>query len=208
MGKRIEYFVKNHPHLFEYQTADEVHVHDRFLYWSILRFLPEYITPNRITFLRLCLTPVVFSLMFTGWYYIGIIAFLCTAFTDALDGSLARTKNQITQFGKLFDPLADKLLIGSMILILVFRYLDPRLAIVALAIEIIIILVASLAKLKFKTVKGANRWGKIKMVLQVIAVCCTGLALVFETPYLFTIAAWLFGLSIGFALLSLFTLGL
>jgi len=133
--------------------------------------------------------------------------FVLTAATDAIDGSLARTRNKITEFGKLFDPLADKLLIGSMVLVLVFQHFDPLLGIAILGIEIAFILLALLAKYRFKTVRGANRWGKIKMILQVLAVFLTLLALLLEFPLLLTIAAWVFGIAIGFAVLSLFAHG-
>jgi phosphatidylglycerophosphate synthase len=120
---------------------------------------------------------------------------------------LARTRGKITNFGILFDPLADKLLIGSMVLLVVFQNFSFYLGITVLALEIIFILSAFVAKYKFKTVKAANVWGKIKMILQVFAVFLTLAGLLLHFQYFFTLAAWLFGLAIGFAIVSLFAHG-
>ena len=206
---RIKYFVEKHPDLFEYLPAPGTHPHDQLMKKWILRFFPsKYFTPNRITMFRIIMTPVVFFLILYDKYQIGVSLFLLTAFTDAIDGSMARTRNQITKFGMLFDPLADKLLICSMVLLLVFRYFNLWLGVAILGIEIVFIIGATIAKVKFRTVKMANLWGKIKMLLQVLAVFVTLLALLLDFPILLTVAAWIFGLAIGFAVLSLFTHGI
>jgi CDP-diacylglycerol---glycerol-3-phosphate 3-phosphatidyltransferase len=70
--------------------------------------------PNIITILRVVLTPVVFALLFTPTFtsrFIAWILFLAAAFSDLWDGYLARKHGWITDFGKLFDPIADKLLL-------------------------------------------------------------------------------------------------
>ncbi len=205
---RIKYFVDKHPDFFEYLPAQGVHPHDQLMEKWILKFFPsKYFTPNRFTMLRIIMTPVVFFLILYDSYQIGVALFLLTAFTDAIDGSMARTRNQITKFGMLFDPLADKFLIGSMVLLLVFRYFNFWLGFAILGIEIIFIIGATIAKVKFKTVRMANLWGKIKMFFQVLAVFITLLALLLDFPVLLSVATWLFGLAIGFAVLSLFTHG-
>lgn len=206
---RIKYFIKKHPELFEYLPSENIHSHDHLINRCFLKFFPtKYFTPNRITLFRVLMTPVVFFLILHAQYKVGAVFFLLVAFTDVIDGSMARTRNQITRFGMLFDPLADKLLIGSMVLLLVFRYFDFWLGIVILGIEIVFIAAAGVAKVKFKTIKMANLWGKIKMILQVLAVFVTLLALLLDFPVLLSIAAWIFGLAIGFAILSLFTHGI
>ncbi len=207
ISRAVNTIKSNEPGLFTYLKAKNIHPHDYFLSRVLLRFLPEWVTPNKLTALRIVMTPFVFWLIVDGQYLFGVSLFLIAAFTDAMDGSLARTKNLVTHFGMLFDPLADKLLIGSMVLLIVFQYYPIWLGLTILAIEIIFIISALVAKIKFKTVHMANRWGKIKMILQVFAVFLTLLALLLNFPYLFTIAAWIFGLAIGFALLSLFFQG-
>jgi phosphatidylglycerophosphate synthase len=116
----IKRFKEKNGDLFVYLKAEEVHPHDYFLAKTVLRFFPEWITPNRITVFRIIATPVVFFLALYNYHVWSIIAFILVASTDALDGSLARTEDKITRFGMLFDPLADKFLVGSLILVLVF----------------------------------------------------------------------------------------
>ncbi|OGH85087.1 MAG: hypothetical protein A2493_00850 [Candidatus Magasanikbacteria bacterium RIFOXYC12_FULL_33_11] len=204
----IKRFKEKNKDLFEYLESQEVHPHDHFLENTVLRLLPKSVTPNKISIFRIIATPFVFMLILLGYYNIGVIAFILVAFTDAMDGSLARTKNKITRFGMLIDPLADKLLIGSMVLLLVFKYLDFWLGIAVLGMEIVFISTAYIARVKFKTVRMANLWGKIKMFLQVLAICTVLIALVFDNPFLLNIASVILGLSVGFALVSLFRHGI
>lgn len=204
----INSFKTKHPDLFEYLPANEVHPHDLFLKKTFLKLFPPSVTPNKISLFRIAATPFVFLLVLFGNYDAGIVCFVLVAFTDALDGSLARTKNRVTKFGMLIDPLADKLLIGSMILILVFRYLQFWLGVAVLGIEIAFIASAYVAQVKFKTVRMANRWGKMKMFLQVLAVCSILIALVFDNPIFLSAATGILGLSVGFALVSLFRHGI
>lgn len=208
MRTRINVFKHRHPELFTYETAPEVHPHDQIIAWIILRFIPATVTPNQVTLFRVLATPFVFLLILHGLYKVGIVAFLLVAFTDAIDGSMARTRNQITNFGKLFDPLADKLLICSMVLLLVFRYFSFWLGIATLGLEIVFIVSAFATHYAFKSVKGANLWGKIKMILQCVAVFLTLAGLLFEFQTFLTAAAWLFGLALGFAVVSLFAHGI
>jgi len=208
MIQLINWVKKTNPDLFVYERSDVVHPHDRFFAWSILRFFPPSITPNGLTLFRVLATPFVFWLVFVGYYRIGVIAFVLVAFTDALDGSMARTQGKITKFGMLFDPLADKFLIGSMVILLVFQHLNTWLGIAIVGVEVLFILGALVLKAKFKTVKMANRWGKIKMISQVVAVSLIMIALLLDFPLLMSIAAGVFGIAIGFAVLSLFTHGI
>lgn len=205
--KIINRFATRHPDYFVFQNAPEVYPHDHFLKWTFLRFVPYSFTPNSMTLVRVVLTPLVAWLMVTHNYNVGIVVFVIAALTDALDGSMARTRNQITKFGMLFDPFADKFLIGVMILFVVIQNFDWRLAVAVLGIEILFIVMALVAEVKFKSVRAANIWGKIKMILQVLAVFLTLAGLIWNAEYLFTAAAWLFGVAIGFALISLFAHG-
>lgn len=206
--KIINRFAERHPQYFVYQTSPEVYPHDHFLKWTLLRFIPNTVSPNKVTMLRVCLTPVVAWCMATHNYSLGIVIFVLAALTDALDGSMARTRNQVTKFGMLFDPFADKFLIGVMVLFLVFQNYSWQLGVAVIGVEVLIMLMALVAEIKFKTVRAANIWGKIKMILQVLAVFLTLSALIWNATVLFTVAAWLFGVAVGFALISLFTQGI
>jgi CDP-diacylglycerol--glycerol-3-phosphate 3-phosphatidyltransferase len=70
--------------------------------------------PNSITIARICFTPIIALLPFIDGYWpklICFVVFVLVALTDVLDGYLARSRNQVTDLGKLLDPIADKLLL-------------------------------------------------------------------------------------------------
>lgn len=104
-----------------------------------------------------------------GIYY-AVIVFLLASVTDKLDGFIARKYNQITNLGKLLDPLADKLLISAALILLVSQQrLYAWVALIIIAREVIITgirLVAASQKIALQ----ADRYGKIKMVFQVVAI--------------------------------------
>jgi CDP-diacylglycerol--glycerol-3-phosphate 3-phosphatidyltransferase len=84
--------------------------------------------PNTITLVRIFLVPIllVFLISPHGWYPIfAAVIFLIAAFTDWLDGHLARATNQITRLGQLLDPIADKLLVTAVLVSLVGRQQVP-----------------------------------------------------------------------------------
>ncbi|MCK4539570.1 CDP-alcohol phosphatidyltransferase family protein [Candidatus Parcubacteria bacterium] len=190
-----------------FQKAEKIFFHDKVLAATILKLIPKRVQPNHITIFRLMATPIVIFLMISEKYYIGLWAFLLTAFTDAIDGSLARTRNQITDWGKMYDPLADKILIGSMVFIIVLRYVDFWTAIIIIGIEIIIIIAAWARKGKGQEIQ-ANIWGKIKMNLQVLGVAILLLAVVFDWASLLPLASKALYLAIAFAVVSLLTHGI
>lgn len=184
-----------------------IYPHDKILDVIILRFIPRSVHPNQVTWLRILLTPVVLFFIITERYGIGIPLFLFTAATDAIDGALARTRNQITQRGIILDPLADKLLIGSVLMVLAFRYVNIYVAIAVVAAEIMIV-ISALVYRHYRRRRGippANWWGKTKMMLQVLAVFLVLLGLLIEFPMLIQIASFIFGGAVVFALMSLFT---
>ncbi|MCI5956508.1 MAG: CDP-alcohol phosphatidyltransferase family protein [Clostridiales bacterium] len=67
--------------------------------------------PNVLTLIRLCLVPVYVAFFVRGMKYAALITFLAASFTDLLDGRIARHFNLITDFGKLMDPFADKVMV-------------------------------------------------------------------------------------------------
>ena len=84
--------------------------------------------PNKITLIRIFLVPLllVFLISPQGWYpLVAATIFLVAAFTDWLDGHLARSTNQITRLGQLLDPIADKLLVTAALVSLVGRQQVP-----------------------------------------------------------------------------------
>lgn len=188
-------------------VAEKIYWHDKILAKTILKLLPAKILPNHITAFRFAATPIVALLMLYQHYYIGLMAFLIVALSDALDGSMARTRNQITEWGKLYDPLADKILISSMVFIIVLRYIDFWASMVIIGLEIIIVTTAWIRKKKGLKVE-ANTWGKIKMILQVCGVLILLFSIIFNLASLIPYASGTLYLAIAFAIVSLLTYGI
>ena len=79
-------------------------------------------TANKITLVRVILIPVFVVICYLSFPYsrwVALVIFILASFSDFLDGYIARTYNQITDFGKFLDPIADKLLVTSAMLIFV-----------------------------------------------------------------------------------------
>ena len=78
--------------------------------------------PNKLTMLRICMIPffVVFARMGAFWAQcVAVGIYIVACLTDMLDGKIARSRNLITNFGKFMDPIADKLLVMSALIVLV-----------------------------------------------------------------------------------------
>ncbi len=126
--------------------------------------------PNILTIIRFILIPVILLFMFSGNYLLAFIFFTISGITDILDGFIARKFNLISNFGKLMDPLADKLTQISMLAALFIQSIIPIwiLAIVLLK-ELIMVIGASF--LYGKSVVVYSRWyGKLATVLFYIAI--------------------------------------
>lgn len=182
-------------------------IQDRLYQKTIFHLIPDFVHPNHVTISRFMLTPLVVFLILIEQYHWGILLFLFTAFTDTVDGALARVRNQITPWGQVYDPVADKLLIGSLVGILVIRHLDPFLALVIIGIEVLFIALGWW-KVSLGIEVQANKWGKAKMFLQVLGVLLLLIALATGFQGFYDISAKTFYLAIVFAIISLFTSGL
>ena len=130
-------------------------------------------TPNVLTMLRIVAVPVIVVALLgesSGGDVIAAIVFALAAFTDGLDGYIARRRKQVTTFGKLMDPLADKLLITAALISLVsLDRLAAWVAMVIIAREFAITGLRALAA-EQGVVIAASWLGKVKTALQVAAV--------------------------------------
>lgn len=135
---------------------------------------------NKITIARIGLIPLFLLFMHpfpiwasSGYNYGMILAaalFLIAAATDKLDGYVARKYNQITNLGKLLDPLADKLLIAAALIMLVQEHqVSTWIAFVIIGREIVVTMVRLVATAK-GIILAADRYGKVKLVVQVAAI--------------------------------------
>ena len=131
--------------------------------------------PNKLTIFRVILIPVfMICYLYLGVVgkYLAILTFLLATWTDHLDGKLARKNNQITTFGKLMDPLADKILIMAALICFVERgipYVNAGVVMLILARELIVTGVRMLAMGENQVI-AASMWGKSKTVSQFILV--------------------------------------
>lgn len=133
--------------------------------------------PNKLTLLRVILVPIlVVVLLLPEWVgfpmslaaWIGALVFVGASITDTLDGQIARKHHLITDFGKFMDPIADKLLTCSaMIMLTYLNKLHPIATILFIAREFVISGFRMLAARK-GVVIAADLLGKIKTVLQMV----------------------------------------
>ncbi len=126
--------------------------------------------PNKLTTMRMALVPVFIVVYLLGWHYTSAVIFAAASLTDFLDGYLARKNNLVTNFGKIMDPLADKLLVTSAFVCMVQTGVVPAwMVIVILAREFAITGLRSVAASEGIVIAAA--WsGKVKTVTQMIAI--------------------------------------
>lgn len=127
-------------------------------------------TPNKLTVARILITPVYLALIL--WesllhrFLIAALVYSIAAITDAIDGKLARKNNQITNFGKLLDPIADKILTTSALLAFMQMGLcNIWIVMIVLTREFTVASIRMIAAAD-GVVIPANIWGKLKTVSQ------------------------------------------
>ena len=140
---------------------------------------------NKLTIFRMILVPVFVVVGYIGmlggitgefleipiYLWIMNIIFIVASITDKLDGYIARSKNMVTTFGKFLDPLADKILVLSALVMLVeFGKIPAWIPIIVLAREFLVSGYRLVAVEKGGKVIAASVWGKLKTVTQMIAI--------------------------------------
>jgi CDP-diacylglycerol--glycerol-3-phosphate 3-phosphatidyltransferase len=129
--------------------------------------------PNFLTLLRIMLVPVLVVALLektAGSDILAAVVFALASLTDFVDGYLARSRDRVTNFGKLMDPLADKLLVVAALLALVSRHrLDDWVAMVIIAREFAVT-ATRMAATQSGVVMAAQRSGKVKTVMQVATI--------------------------------------
>jgi len=137
--------------------------------------------PNKLTIFRIILVPIMVIIPYLGIegtcfgipisFLIMDAIFIIASITDKLDGYIARSRQQITTFGKFLDPLADKILVLSAMLILVeVGHLPAWIPIIVLTREFIVSGYRLVAVEKGGKVIAASVWGKLKTVTQMVAI--------------------------------------
>jgi CDP-diacylglycerol--glycerol-3-phosphate 3-phosphatidyltransferase len=135
--------------------------------------------PNALTMSRIFVVPLLVVVLLTPYsevwfglprHIFGVALFLGAAFTDYLDGQIARRRQQVSRLGQLLDPIADKLLISAALISLVENQLAPAWAVVVIVgREFAVTGLRSIAATE-GVIIPASRMGKVKMLAQVITV--------------------------------------
>ena len=127
---------------------------------------------NSLTMLRIAFVPLFIWVAIqetVGMDFLAIVVFLLASLTDHYDGKLARLRDEITDFGTLADPIADKALIGSALIILSMREVFPWWATTLILIREIGITIWRL-RIRNRQIHAANYGGKLKTTLQIAGV--------------------------------------
>lgn len=101
--------------------------------------------PNLLSFFRICLAPILVAAILEHRFRLGFVLFLVAGVTDALDGLLARALKQRTVVGQYLDPIADKLLLSTLFLVLLYEGFMPlRVTVLVFGRDVCIVLVAAI----------------------------------------------------------------
>lgn len=156
--------------------------------------------PNKLTIVRIIMVPIVMALMLTGHNIAALVVFALASVTDFLDGYIARKYNLVSSFGKIMDPLADKLLaFGALITFIQIDVVSVWAPIIIIAREFFVTSMRVVAVSKGKVI-AASWWGKIKTNVQLFALIFALLlykshaeiaGMLIWIAAIFTIASWI-----------------
>ena len=136
---------------------------------------------NKLTIFRIILVPIIAIIPYLNlqgdflgmpmMYFLMELIFIIASITDKLDGYIARSRNQVTTFGKFLDPLADKILVlTAMVLLVELGKIPAWIPVIVLAREFLVSGYRLIAVEKGGKVIAASIWGKLKTVTQMIAI--------------------------------------
>lgn len=151
--------------------------------------------PNKLTTLRILLIPVMVLLFYLGQPAVAAIVFFGAVMTDIWDGKIARKRGLVTVFGKFVDPIADKL-INISAFVMIACAAENRTLTIFYGVGTMIVIARELIVTSFRAlaigegvVIAADKWGKLKTIVQDVAVICLFLRLQFFQFTLFGIAS-------------------
>jgi CDP-diacylglycerol--glycerol-3-phosphate 3-phosphatidyltransferase len=146
--------------------------------------------PNALTLFRILAVPFIVALLYfpgPGTCLLATVFFLVAILTDLADGFLARKYNQVTNFGKFLDPLADKILIASVLVMLVeLNWVPAWVAIVVIVRELLVTGLRAVVADKGQVI-AADKYGKMKTIMQSVAL----VPLIYHYPVFGIDVAWL-----------------
>jgi CDP-diacylglycerol--glycerol-3-phosphate 3-phosphatidyltransferase len=160
------------------------------------------VRPNHLTFLRFLLIPVVLVLWYLDHQWWALAVFIVAIATDFIDGTMARTRDQITLLGTYIDPIADKLLIGAVLALVGWQYLVVQIMLAFIALELVMTALGASLLLRTRSARGSNVFGKIKMAVQSAALGVLLLATILDSEPWIEVALVLLWVSLALAVLS------
>jgi len=175
---------------------------DKYIDKYILWVIPKSIKPNYFTYFRIISVPFILYFLQTDKLVFAFILFIISMLTDLIDGALARTRHQITNLGKVLDPVADKLLILT---VFVFIGLDKPVVlafVIFILLEIVSVLVLALLNKRIGKTLPANIFGKVKMWIQCIAILVFFISLITGSPVVDGAVLPLLLLGLAFAVIA------
>lgn len=149
--------------------------------------------PNKLTMLRIILVAVFMFFLFSKGVVmksLALITFLAASFTDVLDGYIAKKNNMVTDFGKLMDPIADKILVLAAFLAFVEMELIPAWMVVIIIFREAVVTGLRIAALTQGKILAAEDGGKQKMVSQVFSIIAILLFIVFREAGIKVFGFW------------------
>lgn len=184
----------------------KLYLHD-WLFLPVIWFIPRLIRPNHITIFRFILVPFMAISLLAGEIGIGVTLFIIGGVSDIIDGTLARVRNQVTEWGTFFDPVADKILVGAAAVIVLIQHAHPIITWTLIILELMIV-AGGIIRKRMDHVKPANWWGKIKMILEVVGISAIMISLMTVGGIWLVFGQIVLIVAILFAFLSLVTYSL
>lgn len=133
--------------------------------------------PNKLTLLRVVLVPIMIFFLLTNVvehnFLFALIIFAAASLTDMLDGKIARKRGLVTDFGKLMDPLADKILVASALICLIKLEAAPCVVVIIVIFREFLVTSLRMIAVEKGRVIAADIWGKLKTVFQIITIIWT-----------------------------------
>ena len=168
------------------------------------RHNPLASAPNLLTLLRICLAPFLVAAILENRFRVGFILFVVAGLTDAFDGLLARWLKQRTILGQYLDPVADKLLLSTLFLVLLHEGLMPvRVTVLVFGRDVCILLVSAIlyaaaGRREFKP----SIFGKANTLAQVLAVAVVLLQQLTRAPWVVALRGFALWTTMIFTVLS------
>ncbi len=175
---------------------------DRLVGKTFLWAFPTWVRPNHLTAARFVLIPVILVLLYLElrWWALGVfVAAMCT---DFIDGAMARARDQITVLGTYADPIADKLLVAAVLAWIGHHYLVVQIILGFIALELVVTAIGVSILAREGGVRSSNVFGKIKMIVQSVALLLFLVSGILDLPTWVTVSVYLLWLALALAVLS------